>query len=198
MTRRTTIATFRRHGGLLHTSAALRLGVHPRDLYGLRDDGTIEAVSRGVYRLSSGAPLGHPDLVTVAARAPRSIVCLISALAYHGLTSEVPHAVWIALPRGTKTPKIDHPPIRVVRVSKELVSLGVEVKKLGPISVNIYGVARTIADCFKFRNKIGVDVAVEGLRLCLEKRTARPVDILHFARRLRVERVMRPYLEALQ
>ena len=112
------IEIFRAHQGVLRTGEALELGIHPRDLYRLRDEGLIEALSRGVYRLTELPPLSDPDLVTVALRVPRAIVCLISALAFHELTEQVPHEVQIALPRDTKTPVLDHPPIRVFRMSR--------------------------------------------------------------------------------
>src|SRR5262249_43252008 len=108
------------------------------------------------------------------------------------------HEVWVALPRGTKTPKLEQPPIRVVRFSEKTFTQGVQIEKIGPAQVKVYSPAKTVADCFRFRNQIGVDVAVEALRLCLEKKAAKPAEILRYARLWRVERVMRPYFEALQ
>src|SRR5262245_19549535 len=202
MARRGTVRSaeriFRMHGGVLHTKEALDLGIHPRILYEMRDTGILESLSRGVFRLASEKPLEQPDLVTVALRIPKGVVCLISALAFHEITTEVPHEVWVALARGTKTPKLEQPPIRVLRFSEKTFSQGIEVEKLGPANVQIYAPAKTVADCFRFRNQIGVDIAVQGLRLCLETKRAKPRDILRFARLCRVERVMQPYLEAMQ
>jgi len=189
---------FRARGGVLRTAEALRLGIHPRTLYLLRDEGRIEAISRGVYRLADLPPLAHPDLVTVALRVPNSVVCLISALAFHEITTEVPHEVQIALPRGTKTPKLDHPPLRVFRFSEPGLSLGVQTVNLDGIDVRIYDPAKTVVDCFRYRNKLGVDVAIEALKLCIERKLARPADLLRYARKCRAERVMLPYIEALQ
>ena len=141
--------------------------------------------------------LGHPDLVTVALRVPKAVVCLVSALSYHDLTSEVPHEVHIALPHGTKTPQLDHPPIRVYRFTGKALTEGIQVVTLDGIKVRMYGPEKTVIDCFRFRNKLGVDVAVDALSRLLKKGRAKPADILHFARLCRVERVMRPYLEAL-
>ena len=183
---------------MLRTGEALARGIHPRVLYEMRDAGNLEVVSRGIYRLASAQQLEQPDLTIVALRIPRAVICLISALAYHQLTSEMPHEVWIALPRGTKTPKLQQPPLHVLRFSKMTFSEGVEVKKIGAVKVKVYSVAKTVADCFRFRNQIGIDVAVEGLRLCLEKKKAKPNEILRYARLWRVERTMRPYLEAMQ
>lgn len=189
---------FRARGGVMRTADALRLGIHPRTLYQLRDQGRIEAISRGVYRLADLPPLAHPDLVTVALRVPNGVVCLISALAFHEITTEVPHEVQIALPRGTKTPKLDHPPLRVFRFSEPGLSLGVQTVKLDGIDVRIYDPAKTVVDCFRYRNKLGVDVAIEALKLCIERKLARPADLLRYARKCRAERVMLPYIEALQ
>ena len=98
------IADFKNHGGILHTAQALRSGIHPGTLYAMRDSGVLEMVSRGVYRLADSPPLGNPDLVTVAARIPGGVICLISALAFHGITTHIPHEVHVALPRGAEEP----------------------------------------------------------------------------------------------
>lgn len=183
---------------MLRTAEALRLGIHPRTLYQLRDQGRIEPISRGVYRLANLPPLARPDLVTVALRVPKGVVCLISALAFHEITTEVPHEVQIALPRGTKSPKIHHPPLRVFRFSEPGLSLGVQTVELDGIEVRIYDPAKSVVDCFRYRNKLGVDVAIEALKLCIGRKIARPADLLRYARKCRAERVMLPYIEALQ
>lgn len=190
-------AIFKKHGGTLRTQRALELGIHQRTLYEMRDSGELVQVSRGVFRLASLPKLGHPDLVTVALRVPKAVLCLVSALSYHDLTSEVPHEVHIALPRGTKTPRLDHPPLRVYRFTGKALTEGIQLVTLDGVKVRIYGPEKTVVDCFRFRNKNGVDVAVEALNRLLKKGRAKPADILHFARLCRVERVMRPYLEAL-
>ena len=121
------VEAFRASGGILRTKEALELGIHPRTLYRLRDEGVLEQVSRGVYRLAAMPVLTHPDLVTVALRVPRGVLCLVSALAYHDATSEVPHEVQIALPRPTKAPKLDHPPLRVFWFSGPALTEGVQI-----------------------------------------------------------------------
>ncbi len=189
---------FRNHGGTLRTQQAIDFGVHPRTLYRLRDVGQLVRVSRGVYRLASLPRTANPDLVVVATRIPRGVVCLVSALAYHDITSEVPHEVHIALARGSKTPRLGHPPIRVFRFSEPAFSQGICVVQVDGVAVKLYTAEKTVVDCFRFRNKLGIDVAVEALQLCIKRRGAKPVDLLHYARICRVERVMRPYLEALQ
>ncbi len=186
---------FRETGGVLRTSQAQKLGVHPRTLYQLLEDGRLERLSRGVYRLAEMPLPADPDLVAVAARVPKAVVCLISALHVHGLTTEIPHEVSIALPPRTKRPEIDYPPIRVFWFSGEAFTEGVE--EHDPDGVRVYGAAKSVADCFKFRNKLGIDVAVESLRTGLEEGLVRPAELLRYARICRVERVMKPYLEAL-
>lgn len=185
---------FREAGGVLRTSQAQKLGVHSRTLYQLLEDGRLERLSRGVYRLAELPPPADPDLVAVAARVPKAVVCLISALHIHGLTTEIPHEVSIALPPRTKRPEIDYPPIRVFWFSGKAYTEGVEE---GPDGVRIYDAAKSVADCFKFRNKLGINVAVEALRTGLEEQLLRPAELLRYARICRVDRVMKPYLEAI-
>jgi len=182
---------------VLSTSKAIRLGVHPRVLYGLRDARALEPLGRGLYRLSEMSPLDHPDLVTVSLRIPAGVVCLISALSFHELTTEIPHEVHVALARGSERPRVLQPPVRVFWFGGSTFDKGLEIHKLDGFPVRIYSVEKTLADCFKFRNKIGMDTAIEALKLYRERRRLRVDDIVRFARLCRVERVMRPYLEAL-
>lgn len=187
---------FRRHGGILRTKDALSLGVHPRTLYEMRDRALIERVSRGIYRLATLPTLSEPDLVTIALRVPRAVVCLISALSHHDLTTEIAHDVHIALPRGAKRPILEHPPLRIFHFSGPALTEGIETAHVDGIPVRVYSPPKTIADCFRFRNKIGLDVAIESLDLALRRGRAQPADILHYARVCRVEKVMMPYLQA--
>jgi predicted transcriptional regulator of viral defense system len=188
---------FRERGGLLRTSQALKLGIHPRTLYGMRDANRIVQLGRGLYRLADAAETEHLDLITVAMRIPDGVICLISALSFHGITTEVPHEVYLAIRHGKEQPRLDYPPLRVFRFSEKTILAGVEKRKLEGVTVRLFNPAKTVADCFKFRHKIGVDVAVEALKLCLARGKAKPAQILYYARLCRVERVIRPYLEAL-
>jgi predicted transcriptional regulator of viral defense system len=188
---------FRQRGGLLRTSEALRLGIHPRTLYELRDANRIVQLGRGLYRLAEAPETEQLDLITVAAKVPDGVICLISALSFHGITTEVPHEVYLAVRHGKEQPRLDYPPLRVFRFSDETISAGVQKHKMEGVKVRLFNPAKTVADCFKFRNKIGVDVAVEALKSGLARGKAKPVQILHYARLCRVERVIRPYLEAL-
>ena len=189
---------FRKHGGILRTAQALAEGIHPRTLYELRDQGRVLPLNRGLYRLADLPPLGNPDLATIAVCLPSAVICLISALSFHGITTQIPHQVDIALPRGTKSPKLTFPPLRIFRFSPSTFGKGIETRTVDKVKVRIYSPARTVVDCFKFRNRIGIDVAVEALRLCRQRRVATIGEILTYARLLRMERVMTPYLEAMQ
>ena len=193
----TAVEAFRKNGGVLRTSQAIKLGIHPRTLYQMRDANRIAQISRGVYRLADLPEITNPDLVAVATRVPEAIICLVSALAFHEITTEVPHEVYIALPSGINKPKIDYPPLRDFRFSKETLSVGVERHRVDSVTVNVFDPEKTVADCFKFRNKIGLDVALEALKLCRARRGFQLGKLVRYAKLCRVERVMRPYLEAL-
>ena len=188
---------FRQHGGTLRTAEALRLGIHPRTLYALRDSGALQQLSRGLYRLADLPPLSNPDLVLVARKVPQAVICLISALAFHELTIQVPHAVDVALRSGSARPTLDYPPLRTFWFSGPAWSEGVAVHQIDDTPVRIYGPEKSVADSFKYRRKIGPDVALEALKLYRQHREFDVGKLLHFARICRVEKVMRPYLEAL-
>jgi len=189
---------FHRGGGVLRTAQVLRAGVHPRDLYALRNAGLLEQVSRGVYRLAGLPPFADPDLATVAVRIPKAVIALVSALHFHGLTTEIPHEVTVALPQGTARPRLDWPPLRIVRLSGAMFTTGIETHEQDGVRLRVYGAAKTVADCFKFRNGLGIEVAVEALRNGLEERKFTPAEVLRAARACRVGRIVQPYLEALQ
>lgn len=189
---------FRRHGGALRTKQALALGIHPATLYKLRDSGQVTELARGFYRLADSDEFEDPDLAVVAARAPDAVVCLISALSYHGITTQVPAVIHLAVPRGNyHALKLDPLPVQVYRFDPKTFSSGIEERDVGGVKVKVYSAARTVADVFKFRNKLGLDVAVEALRLAGERKRIQNRELTHFARLLRVEAPMRPYLQAL-
>ena len=189
---------FRKHGGMLRTKDALRLGIHPRTLYDLRDDGELIAVARGLYRLATAPLLRNPDWIAVALRVPRAVICLISALSYHELTTQVPHYIDIALPSHAQVPKLKGLPVRAFWFPERAFAAGIEYVVQDRVRIRIYSPERTIADCFKYRHKIGLDIAIEALRNYRLKVRRIPVEkILEYARLNRVERVMRPYLEAI-
>lgn len=192
------IKIFLEHGGLLRTTEAIRLGIHPRDLYRMRDQGDVVELTRGFFRLASLPEPEDPDLLLVALRVPKGIVCLTSALAQHGLTTEIPHEVHLALPRSVARVGVEHPPVRVFHFSDASYRAGVERRTTDGVPYRIYSPAKTVADCFKFRNKIGLDVALDALKRFLARKGATTRELIAFARLCRVERILVPYLEALQ
>lgn len=191
------VELFRQHGGCLRMSDALRLGVNRKMLYAMRDAGVLEPIARGLYRLASLDPLAHPDLVTIATRIPQGVLCLISALSFHELTTQVPHAIDVALERGTRKPRLDYPPTRFVWFSGPTFHEGIETHTLDGVAVRIYDPEKTLADCFRYRNRLGMDVVLEALRLWRERRRKKLDVLLKYARMRHVERAMRPYLEAM-
>lgn len=191
------IDLFRQHRGGLRMSEALRLGINRKALYAMRDAGIIEPVTRGLYRLASLEPLAHPDLVTVATRVPQGVLCLISALSFHELTTQVPHTINVALERGTRRPRLDYPPTRFYWFSGPAFSEGIETHVLDGAPVRIYDPEKTLADCFRYRNQLGMDVVLEAIRLWRDRRRKKLDALLKYARMRHVERAMRPYLEAM-
>ena len=160
-------------------------------------DGLLERVGRGRYRLPDRPVTEHHAFAVVAATAPASVICLLSALSFHEIGTQVPFEVWVAIERGSRPPAIRNPPLRVARFSRASYREGIEVHRIEDERVRIYGVAKTIADLFKFRKKVGLDVALEALRDAWQRRLFTMDEIDRYARICRVERVMRPYLEAL-
>ena len=191
------VEVFRRHGGVLRMSDAMRAGIHRRTLYAMRDEGIVERLSRGLYRLADLPPLGNPDLVTVALKVPKGVICLISALAFHEITTQIPHEIYLALGRGAEPPRLEFPPIRVFWFSGAAFDEGIETHNVDGMPIQIFSPEKTLADCFKHRNKIGLDTVVEAIKLYRERKPLNVNALIKFARVCRVEKVMRPYLEAL-
>lgn len=188
---------FRQSGGILRTSEAINKGVHPRTLYAMRDAGVLERLDRGLYRLTDLPPLSDPDLVTAANKIPKGVICLISALNFHDITTQIPHSVSIAVSRGTEPPRLDYPPIQLYWFTGEAYSAGIETHRIDNTQIPIYSPEKTLADCFKYRNKIGMDTVLEALTLYIDQDKPKPRKLIEYAKVCRVEKVMRPYLEAL-
>lgn len=187
----------RNQGGMIRMAEALRAGIHRNTLGAMVERGKLERIARGLYRLQSAPELNHPDLATVARKAPHGVLCLISALAYHELTTQIPHEIYVAIARDSRPPRLDYPPIRVFRFSGEAFTAGVREIRLDGTRVRIYDPEKTLADCFKYRNKLGMDTVLEALRTYRERRKVKVDALLGYARICRVETVMRPYLEAI-
>ncbi len=163
----------------------------------LVDSGQLTRISRGLYTLPTRTPSEQHQLAEVAARSPTAVYCLLTALRFHGITTQNPHELWIALPNKSRSPRIEYPPLRTVRYSGDALTQGIEVHTVDCVTVKVYSIAKTIADCFKFRNKIGLDVALEALREARQGKRATSEDLWRFAKICRVANVMRPYLESL-
>src|ERR1700730_11755352 len=189
---------FRDRGGTLRTRDLIALGVHTDALYTLRERGRVVELGRGLYRLAEVGEAEHPDLAVVAARAPTAAVCLVSALSYHGITTQIPSSVHLAVPRGSYHGIKLSMPVTVYRFDPKTFNEGLETHRIGGMPLKIYSAARTVVDCFKFRNKLGLDVALEALRLARQRKRAQNSELLFYARALRVERPMSPYLQAIE
>lgn len=158
--------------------------------------GELERVGRGIYRLPNSRTSEYESLATVAAKAPDAVFCLLTALQFHELTTQLPRQLWIAMPRGRHPPRIDYPPLKMVQFSGEAYASGIEEVERDGARLRVYSAAKTVADCFKYRNKIGLDVALEALKDARAAGKASVEDIWRFAKTCRVTNVMRPYLES--
>ncbi|MDI9630455.1 MAG: type IV toxin-antitoxin system AbiEi family antitoxin domain-containing protein [Acidobacteriota bacterium] len=172
-------------------------GIHRQALTRLVNEGKIERVARGLYRLASRPITENHGLAVAATAVPKGVVCLLSALQYHGLGTHLPAEVWMALDRRAWRPRLAWPPLRIVRFTGEALTQGVEHHTIEGRAVKIYGVTKTIADCFKYRNKIGLDVALEALREAWHGKRFTMEELDRYAAICRVQRIMQPYLEAL-
>jgi predicted transcriptional regulator of viral defense system len=172
-------------------------GIPRGRIYRLLRQGLVERKARGLYMASDHAPTAEHALAQVAKKVPKGVICLLSALQYHELTTQLPHEVWVAIAEKARRPRIEYPPVRIVRFSGPALAQGVETHEIEGVRVRITSVAKTLADCFKYRNKIGLDVALEALREAWRERKTTMDEIDRFARICRVERIMRPYLEVL-
>jgi predicted transcriptional regulator of viral defense system len=181
---------------VLRARDVARQGIHTSTLTRMTRSGALEKVGPGRYRLpTSPGTTEHHDLAVATATVPRSVVCLISALRFHDVGTQLPSEVWIAVPRGARVPRVSAPPLRVVNISPAVFDLGIEEHRLEGQTVRIYSLARTVADCFRFRNKVGLDVALEALTEAWRSKRLKLDELNRIAKKLRVQRVMQPYLE---
>ena len=191
------ILDFVREAGLIRPRDLEAAGVPGGYLARLARRGLLEKVGRGLYTPAGAAPDEHRSLAEVAKRTPRGVICLLSALRFHGLTTQAPFEVWLAIGQRDRAPRPDGVRLRIVRFSGEARDSGVETHLIEGVPVRVYGPAKTVADCFKFRNKLGVDIAIEALRDCVEQRRCTADELSAYAHICRVSRVMRPYMEAI-
>lgn len=159
--------------------------------------GLLEKVGRGLYRLPDSQGSEFESLAVVATKIPQAVFCLLTALQFHELTSQLPRQIWIGMPRGSHTPRIEYPPIKMVQFTGEAYTAGIETIERDGIELRVYSVAKTVADCFKHRNKIGLDVALEALKDSRKSHKASSDDLWRHAKICRVANVMRPYMESI-
>lgn len=186
-----------RKGGILRPKDLQAAGLPRVQLTRLSTAGLLEKVGRGLYRLPDADISEHDSLVHIAKRVPQAVFCLLTALQFHELTTQLPRQIWIAMPRGSHTPKIDYPPIRMIQFTGEAYSAGIEIIESDNTTLRVYSVAKTLVDCFKHRNKIGIDVALEALKDARAKNKLDIDELWHYAKISRVANVMRPYLESI-
>ncbi len=183
---------FKKHGGTLRASEAIAAGIHPRTLYSMRDTGCLDQAGRGLFRLSGLPPLSEPDLITAAKKVPQGVFCLITALVFHKLTTQIPHEIQMALPRTARRPKLNTPPTRAFRFSTAAYEAGVEEHRIDGVSIRVYCAEKTLADAFKYRNKLGLDVALEALRNYRDLRKPSFQKVLEYARICRLRESSAP------
>ena len=191
-------SVFQKNKGILRMSAAIRSGIHRDTLRRMVEHGDLQRLSRGLYQLAEASPPSHPDLAIVAAKVPEGVICLISALSFYELTTQIPHEVYLAIQRNSEPPRINYPPIRTFRFSGKAFTEGIETHDVGPVSVRVYCREKTLADCFKYRNKIGLDTCLEALQTFRQQRGFNADVMLKYAAICRVAKVMRPYIEAIR
>lgn len=191
------VARLARGRGVFKASEVHDLGIHTQVLTRLEKEGVIERVARGRYRLASSEVTEHHGFALAASVAPKGVVCLLSALRFHDVTTQNPFEVWLAVERRSRMPRTPYPPLRVFRFSGRAFTSGVETHRIEGQRVRVYSLAKTIADLFKYRNKVGIDVAVEALRESWRARKIKPSDIDPYAKICRVKKFMRPYIEGL-
>lgn len=183
--------------GVLRSRELESRGLSRVDLAHCVEDGALVRVGRGLYACPDYAPSEHHSLVLVAKRVPDAVFCLLTALRFHELTTQSPHEVWIALNENARKPRLEYPKLRVARFSEASLAAGVEQHRVEGVTIRVYSAAKTVADCFKYRNKVGIDVAVEALRDYTRKHRGGANELARYARICRVARVMQPYLDAI-
>lgn len=182
---------------LLRPSDAVALGYSRMYLAQLVKQGLVRKISRGLYATPQRKETEYSSFAEIASKQPKALVCLVSALSFHGLTTQAPHEVWIAIGNKDRIPTMTYPPLRVVRFGGETLTEGVASHMMDGVEVKVTNVAKTIADCFKFRNKIGLDIALEALKEAVQSKRVTMDELWHYSQLCRVHNVMRPYLEGL-
>ncbi|MBX7066368.1 MAG: type IV toxin-antitoxin system AbiEi family antitoxin domain-containing protein [Parachlamydiales bacterium] len=191
------IRIFKKNHGLLRTSEAIRLGIHPRTLYQMRDQKIIEQLAKGIYRLAEVPDFSEPDLVLVSKKIPQAVICLVSALAYYEMTTQIPHFVYIAIPTNARKSSLEYPPLRIFRYSENSYISGISIVKIGGYPLKIYDLEKTLADCVKFRKKIGMDIVLESLKKYAQSKNMKIDKLFEYAKLNRVEKILQPIMETI-
>lgn len=182
--------------GLLRPTDLDAVGVPRVVLTRMKAAGLLVQVERGLYRRPDAEISEHETLTVIATKVPQAVFCLLTALQFHELTTQLPRQVWIAMPRGSHVPKLGYPPLRMIQATGEAYAAGIEVVERDQVPIRVYSVAKTVVDCFKHRNTVGLDVALEALKDARAQKKASSDALWHYAKICRVANVMRPYLEA--
>ena len=182
--------------GVLRLRDARAEGIHPEVLRRLARQGQLVKIARGIYAPASADLSTHHDLALASARVPHGTICMLSALSYHEIGTQLPHEVWMMIDRRSRKPRIDRPAMRFVLASGPALALGIEQVEINGATVRIFNPAKTVVDCFRYRRHIGLEAAIEAMRETLRQRRGTPSQIDEYARQCRVASVIRPYLEA--
>ncbi len=188
---------YMRQHGIVRSRDIEAIGVPREYLARLHRQGKLNRLGRGIYILPDTPITEHHSYAEVVKRVPEAVLCLLSALAFHEITTQNPSSVWIALRKGARKPAVTSPSLRIVRLTGSSLTEGIETHPVEGVPVRVFSAAKTVADCFKFRNKIGLDVAIEALKDCVRQKKANINEIYRYAKICRVSNVIRPYMEAL-
>ena len=197
MSRQQQILELARKKGIIRAEDVEAVGISRNYLYRMHSEGLLAKSAVGLYTLPEAPVTENSTLAEVAKRLPKAVVCLISALSYHEITTQIPHQIWLTIPRGSWRPNVDYPPLNLTYVSDPAYSFGIQEHVINGVAVKIYSPAKTVADCFKFRNKVGLDVAIEALREAWRSRKVTMDEMVMAAGIDRVSKIMRPYMEAI-
>ncbi len=189
----------RKHSGIFSAADVVQEGLSVKTLYNLCGSNEVISVSRGLFQMVDieDAEAATPDYAAIKKRVPNGVICLVSALYHHRLTTEIPLKIYLAIHRDAHISRIDYPPTSIFRMSSKPFATGVESIEIGAVKMNIFSMEKTISDCFKYRNKLGLDTAIEALKNYCRRRNANPARVLEMSRVCRVETIIKPYLEAL-
>ncbi len=197
MDRKTQVLKIAKRKGVIRASDLKTLGISRNYLYSLNREGKLQKLARGLYELPDNQITEHSTLIEVMKRVPNAVVSLISALNFYDLTTQLPHEIWITVPRGAWRPKIEYPSLNLTYASMDIYSYGIRKIKINGVEIRVYSPAKTIADCFKFRNKIGLDIAIEALKKAWESKKVSMDELTKAARVCKVAKIIQPYLEAI-